>query len=61
MQFPNYSNSSYNVINTIVKYLGVKNNNETLEVLDNILKERKYKKIQAAGVLPAAFANKKIP
>ena len=45
MQFPNYSNSSYNVINTIIKYLGVKNNNETLEVLDNILKERKYKKI----------------
>ena len=27
MQFPNYSNSSYNVINTIIKYLGVKNNN----------------------------------
>ena len=45
MQFPNYSNSSFNVINSIIKFYGVKNNNETLEILDNILKEGKYKKI----------------
>ena len=45
MQFPNYSNSSFNTINSIIKFLGVKNNNETLELLDNILKEGNYKKI----------------
>lgn len=45
MQFPNYSNSSYNVINSLIKHFGVKNDNESLELLDNILKERKYKKI----------------
>ena len=45
MQFPNYSNSSFNVINSIIKFYGVKNNNETLEILDNILKEGKYKKM----------------
>ncbi len=45
MQFPNYLNSSFNVINSLLNYYGVKTNNSTLKKLDEILKEKHYKKI----------------
>jgi len=45
MQFPNYSKSSYNVINSILHYYGVNNNQTSLPELDNILNTKKYKKI----------------
>ena len=45
MLFPNYKNSAFNVINSFLHYYGVKNNNESLSTLDEIINERKYKKI----------------
>lgn len=45
MQFPNYKNSSFNVINSLLHYYGVENNHATLRELDAILAKRKYKKI----------------
>lgn len=44
MQFPNYSNSAYNVINSLINFYGVKNNH-TLNELDEILNTKKYNKI----------------
>ena len=45
MQFPNYTNSSFNTINSILHYYGVKNNYESLKTLDQLLNTKKYKKV----------------
>lgn len=45
MQFPNYKNSSFNVINSLMNFYGVENNHPTLKELDIILEQGKYKKI----------------
>lgn len=45
MQFPNYQNSSFNSINSILHYYGVINDHKSLDSLDKILNEGRYKKI----------------
>lgn len=45
MQFPNYTKSAFNIVNSILQYYGVKNENATLSTLDQILYSKKYKKI----------------
>lgn len=45
MQFPNYQNSAFNTINSILHYFGVNNNNPSLKTLDDILNKKKYKNV----------------
>ena len=45
MQFPNYKNSAFNTINSLLHYYGVKNDNPGLNSLDEILSKKKYKNV----------------
>lgn len=45
MKLPDYKYSNLNLIHSLLKYYGVNSNREGLEIIDNLLKNKKYKKV----------------